>query len=421
MAPLGGVVILASNENWKLSLTFIFQCLLASVVLGIGIWTKPSPSDNLVVRIDNKVLFIIFLIASLLGVFLELLAKKTKQHHFVNGAGNAIELLLLPSAFLAAINLLCLFPMVRFQLSSELLGYPVIILFIAALFPLTFVHVQRAQSLGQRILLLILFNIAFDVASIQLGLLSVKLLSNTIIEIISNVGFILIIGWVMSWWGFKIPELLKFRLNANARIVVLIGALSFWMIAIGTSAFSRADSWIRFLNDWSFKIQSVPVTVIIATITGAFIEEWLFRYAILWQLVKHYRQISKNPVLISVVISSILFGVAHSTNVSNGQAIQSTIFQVIMAIVVGVFLASIYLYTGVFWFSVILHSAADLLSGLLVKGASFTAGIPDFFHVELYGLYYVILLAISFYLLIRKRKTVELTVDQMIDRSGSNF
>lgn len=419
--PLGGVVTLVSSEEGKLSLTFMLQCLLTSVVLGIGVWVKPSPSDNLVIRIDNKVLFIIFLLASLLGLLLELLAKKTKPYHFLNSVGNVVELLLLPSAFLAAINLVFLFPMARLQLSSELLGYPAIILFIAALFPLVFVHIQRAQSLGQRILLLILFDIAFEVASIQLGLLSVRLLSNTMIEIIGNLGFILIVGWVMNWWGFKIPDLLKFRLNANVKIVGLIGALAFWIIAIGTSAFSKADSWTHFLSDWSFRMQSVPITVVIATIMGTFIEEWLFRYAILWQLIKHYRPVSKNPVLISAIISSILFGVAHSLNVSNGQSIQSTIFQVIMAIVVGVFLASVYLYTGVFWLSVILHSAADLLSGLLVKGASFTAGAPDPFHVELYGLYYVILLVISFYLLIRRRKTVELTVEQIIDRSGNDF
>ncbi len=396
-----------------LSCSFVAQCIFVVLILGIS-WFKRFPyPDDAYTRIDSHLFFGTFLVVGLVGALLEM-GHKRIQSHFLSGAGNVFEVLIFPSALSAAIALLFSIPMAKWSLPGALLSYFAMIILLIGLVPLVYVHIKRAESLVQRIGLVILFDVAFQISMLQLVVLSPDKISQPgVLELISDLGFVLLIGRLMHWWNYKFPDLLKLRVNPNVQVMILTGMFLLWFMVVGISAFSTAESWSQFSSQWSFKLQEVPMVMIIATIAGCFVEEWEFRYAVLWQLIRHYRN-AKNPVIKPVIISSLLFGFVHSFNLTNKQSLEATLLQIGMAFTVGVFLAAVYLYTGRFWIAVLMHSLTDLFSGVLTAGASFTETTPNLYIIELTLVIALVLLLVAFYLMFKKLDIIKTTFKEVI-------
>ncbi len=378
------------------------------IVLGIS-WFKRYPyPNNAFTRVDSHLFFGIFLASSFVGVLLEIMHKK--RSHFLITVGDFFEVLIFPSALSATITLSFSVLVVEWHLTSELLSYFVIITFFIGLIPLVYIYMRKAELLAKRIGLVILFDVAFQVSLDQIIILSpAKILHPEILELISDIGFILLIGWLMHWWGYKSPNLLKFGVNSDTQLIVLTGLFLLGFVIIGISTFSTADSWFQFINHWNFKLREVPLLTIIVTMMGSFVEEWEFRYAVLWQLIRHYRN-SKNPVIKPVIISSLLFGLAHSFNLSNQQSIEATLLQIVTTFSVGVLFAIIYLCTGRLWTAVLMHGLMDLFGGVLARGASFTEVTPSLYIIELTSLITLIILLVAFYLMFKRFEVMRPTL-----------
>ena len=99
--------------------------------------------------------------------------------------------------------------------------------------------------------------------------------------------------------------------------------------------------------------------VMIAFTTG-FFEEVLCRGFGYNNLKKHYGD-SWNGTKKSIIISSLIFGLAHLVNLSgyNLQAILDTTAQIISAIIIGVYFSLIYIQSKSMWAVVISHAVAD--------------------------------------------------------------
>ena len=89
-------------------------------------------------------------------------------------------------------------------------------------------------------------------------------------------------------------------------------------------------------------------------------EETLFRFAILGVLFYAWRR-WRNRLPLALATSSILFGLAHLTNVF-AQSWDNTLFQAVTAAGIGLFFAVVYVYTGQLWLAMLMHGLLDWTS-----------------------------------------------------------
>ena len=104
-------------------------------------------------------------------------------------------------------------------------------------------------------------------------------------------------------------------------------------------------------------------------------EELIFRGLITRIL---YAKYGKNPVgvWLSVLLSSLLFGLIHLSNAIGGVELGSVLIQVVGASALGICLSAIYLRTGSFWTVVLLHAYMDFC-GLVSSGVFVSDSLAD--------------------------------------------
>ena len=100
------------------------------------------------------------------------------------------------------------------------------------------------------------------------------------------------------------------------------------------------------------------ISLIILAITIGMAEEFFFRGFIQGEIVDAYGK-SRKQVIISVVVSGVIFGLVHITNALSGQDIITTLMQVLQASSLGILLGSIYFITKNIWSVVFLHAFYD--------------------------------------------------------------
>lgn len=100
------------------------------------------------------------------------------------------------------------------------------------------------------------------------------------------------------------------------------------------------------------------ISLIILAVTIGMAEEFFFRGFIQGEIVDAYGK-SRKQVIISVVVSGVIFGLVHLTNALSGQDIITTLMQVLQASSLGILLGSIYFITKNIWSVVFLHSFYD--------------------------------------------------------------
>ena len=69
---------------------------------------------------------------------------------------------------------------------------------------------------------------------------------------------------------------------------------------------------------------------------------------------------NKKGIWLSIVISSVLFGLIHFANLTTGASFQGVLIQVISASFLGIYLSALYLRSGSVWTTAILHGIYDL-------------------------------------------------------------
>ena len=74
----------------------------------------------------------------------------------------------------------------------------------------------------------------------------------------------------------------------------------------------------------------------------------------------------RRTTVIGCVVTSVIFGLAHSTNLLRGADPTATLLQVIYAAGIGLLFAGIYVKTKSIWVTMILHTFVDFMSFILV-------------------------------------------------------
>lgn len=119
---------------------------------------------------------------------------------------------------------------------------------------------------------------------------------------------------------------------------------------------------IEFINITSNMILNLFLMILDCLSVG-FYEEFIFRGIILNLFLKEWKN-SRNEILFSVIISSLLFGLAHFMNLLSGTNFISVLYQVVYTTIIGIAFSALYIRTdfNLIWCA-ILHSLYDIASG----------------------------------------------------------
>lgn len=163
------------------------------------------------------------------------------------------------------------------------------------------------------------------------------------------------------------------------------------------------------------KLLPLPqIAMFVATMAGVGIsEEFVFRGAILNLFIDKFEK-TKRGIYASIIISGVIFGAAHMTNIFSGVSIKSAFVQAVGASVLGALLGAIYLRTRNIWVVAILHAFMDF-SALIGSGFFGTNTIAS--EINSYG--YVKFIGCVVYLipilfLLRKKKLLEILANERL-------
>ena len=171
------------------------------------------------------------------------------------------------------------------------------------------------------------------------------------------------------------------------------------------------------------------ISLIILAITIGMAEEFFFRGFIQGEIVDAYGK-SRKQVIISVVVSGVIFGLVHITNALSGQDIITTLMQVLQASSLGILLGSIYFITKNIWSVVFLHAFYDFAIMLgEVNSYKDCINSTDISMIMLIftfvvSLIYVVIYLVGAYLNLQKRHVNECigeeVTDEIIVKDGEN-
>ncbi|KRN97887.1 CPBP family intramembrane glutamic endopeptidase [Companilactobacillus kimchiensis] len=156
-------------------------------------------------------------------------------------------------------------------------------------------------------------------------------------------------------------------------------------------------------HDVGYLSQNIPHLgmIIISCLRTGISEETIFRVVAIF-LIGNIFYYSKNRLYLEIYLSSIVFALAHLLNIiSNNQAFDQTVIQVIYAFCLGTIFAIIYLATKNILYAMVLHFLVDLLGGLF-SASNLTSVSIDFLNMFL--LVMVVLIAAAFNWLVLKNK-----------------
>ncbi len=160
--------------------------------------------------------------------------------------------------------------------------------------------------------------------------------------------------------------------------------------------------WAIFMLGGLDKLVAPTITTICFGLFAGVLEETVFRAVPISIMMKN------NPddkrIIYSVILTSLIFGCVHFTNLGEGAMLSVTIMQVVFSLVAGIFWAAIYLRTGSIALPMIFHVLHDIVNMMLptnVTGAMLQDSITaaDLISNAAFG---ITLLALAFYML---RKT----------------
>ena len=208
-----------------------------------------------------------------------------------------------------------------------------------------------------------------------------------LIFVLFNMFWPLLLVFVFGYsWCLKKDNFIK-TLKAGAFLFVL---QVFAFITI-FSYYSTTEG-IRWKDAFSIIIGFLSIVGV------GFREELLFRGIIANALANKYWY-DKQNIWKATIISGILFGLAHLSNLFTGANYQSVLVQTVVAAVLGIYLTAVYYRGGNIWALVLIHTITDMASLFLssfTNNSSFiddlnTIGIQSFIMLPAYILIVVFL------------------------------
>ena len=159
-----------------------------------------------------------------------------------------------------------------------------------------------------------------------------------------------IVFLLYKWWfrpefeGMLKGDLpLGFRLCVIELIYVIVGAL------LGALA-----------NGTMLTFRPLTMTILVTSFTAGIVEEFAFRGVIVSTLMRQWKDLKKFRA--AALVSGIVFGLIHGSNIFVGADPLRTLFQVIGSIGLGIIFAAVYLRCGSIIPPMFFHTVHDIIS-----------------------------------------------------------
>ncbi|MEW6607135.1 MAG: CPBP family intramembrane glutamic endopeptidase [bacterium] len=178
----------------------------------------------------------------------------------------------------------------------------------------------------------------------------VNMITNTITRF--SAGTLLVL--VLIRFGRR--DLLSFS-NVKKSLVLMIPAL---LIAMNNFPISAYFNGRTNLTEPIYRV----ILFFIECLSVGFFEEVLFRGILLIVLVEKLEHV-KGGTLISILISSLIFGLLHLVNLFDGATLGSALLQVGYSFLMGILWATLYLKTGNLWLVMILHAVYNFFGQVM--------------------------------------------------------
>ena len=210
-------------------------------------------------------------------------------------------------------------------------------------------------------------------------------------------GLIMILIMVSS--GYR--SLFKFK-NIGKSLLIILPAL---LISINNFPIIAYIDQRAFLTEPAYRV----FLFLVECLSVGFFEEIIFRGFLLMFLIKALSHM-KNKIILSIFISSALFGLIHLLNLFSGASIGDTLLQVGYSFLVGMLWAVLFLKTNNLWLIMILHALYNFFGQVM------------FYLGSVYGRYdvytIVITTLLAFLVAVYAYRIYENLPDQMIDQKN---
>ena len=167
-------------------------------------------------------------------------------------------------------------------------------------------------------------------------------------------------------------------------------------------------SYIPNLIDGSFSIKPLTLMIIITSLTAGIKEEFLFRGVIVSTLLRQWKE--RNMFVQATLVSGIVFGLIHATNMLAGADPMQTLFQVISSVGVGVFFAAVYIRCGSILPCMFYHVLHDIIAISCESNVSVNGLVAAraFWWGDVFNLAMAAVMAVAAFWLLRDAKTAQI-------------
>ncbi|GEM_PF-6165298 len=189
-------------------------------------------------------------------------------------------------------------------------------------------------------LFMVLSYIPFDFG---LDSLSSSLLQSTLIRVFAGAAFCVLL-YAMDWKAFQ-------KINRKDLIFIL-PALLVALNNFPLSAWMKSQAYIT-------ESKLSTVFFFLDALSTGFLEELIFRYIILNAILLRLQNTKRN-VILSLVLSSVIFSLMHALNIFTGMGVLDVLLQMGYAFLIGMMFGAVYLLTGNIIYSMALHAIYNM-------------------------------------------------------------
>ena len=193
------------------------------------------------------------------------------------------------------------------------------------------------------------------------------LLANLVIGLVSFPGFfvpalqtpltvagvllgVLLAAWVFTGWFRPAFEGMLRGGKPGKGFYLGLFIVAYWLLGMVIPVFFTGE-------ELHFKLTAEGIG---NSVQAGFLEELGFRGFLLSALLAVWKD--KNRFLPAALVSGLVFGLVHGTNVFSGADPGQTLLQVIGTVFIGIFLAALYIRSGTLWPVFFYHTAQDILA-----------------------------------------------------------
>jgi membrane protease YdiL (CAAX protease family) len=194
------------------------------------------------------------------------------------------------------------------------------------------------------VVLLILCSLVAVSVAANVAVLFTEDMTSPLLGLLGSLGGVLFLILVLRHFGW---------LKSSG--VGSLGSWKGWLVAVVLLAYYVLELMYSFFGEFSFSVPSEAVRGLeLPTVfAGALYEEILFRGAVLVALVYVWGK-TRRGILLSAVVSSLLFALVHSLNAIGGDPAEVP-GQIAIALFEGIWWAAIVLRWGSVWPTVLIH------------------------------------------------------------------